>query len=40
MNIEEDRLKRYRDKIEVILNRIAEIREWSGISTKDFINDE
>jgi len=40
MDIEENRLKRYWGKTELILNRIAEIREWSGISTKDFIKDE
>ena len=36
MAMETDRLKRYKDKIDLILERKTEIREWSG----DFLEDK
>ena len=38
--MEENRLKRYQDKIDLILRRMEEINEWADINSKDFINDE
>jgi len=38
--MEEDRLKRYWDKINLISKRSDEIRKWTGIRSEDFIGDE
>lgn len=38
--MDEDRLKRYWDKIDLISKRSAEINEWTAIPSKDFIADE
>ena len=38
--MDEDRLKRYWDKINLILKRSDEITEWTTISPTDFIADE
>jgi len=38
--MEEDRLKRYWDKINLVSKRSDEIRKWTGIRSEDFIDDE
>jgi len=38
--MDEERLKRYWDKINLISKRSAEINEWTAIPPKDFITDE
>ena len=38
--MDEERLKRYGSKIELILNRSDEIKEWTSIGPEDFIKDE
>jgi len=38
--MEEDRLKRYWDKVNLVSKRTDEIREWTSISSKDFVGDE
>jgi uncharacterized protein YutE (UPF0331/DUF86 family) len=38
--MEEDRVRRYRDKINLISKRSTEIREWTAISPEKFKIDE
>jgi uncharacterized protein YutE (UPF0331/DUF86 family) len=38
--MDEDRFKRYWDKINLISKRSAEIKEWTAISPREFITDE
>ncbi len=38
--MDEDRLKRYWDKINLISKRSAEIKEWTAISPQEFLADE
>lgn len=38
--MEEDRLKRYWDKVNLVSKRSDEIRKWTGIRSEDFIGDE
>ena len=40
MHMDEDRLKRYWDKINLISKRSAEIKEWTAISSQEFLADE
>ena len=38
--MDENRLKRYWDKINLISKRSAEIKEWTAISLQEFVTDE